>query len=347
MTVDGLPGQDKHPDGALEKAIDEANDAFWEDPTCVFGSKGEKVRIFFDNLRRGWKSWERSGPCMYRGCGRSSVRHSHAIHKCGPLARIAEDQHVLTPRIDNHGHLGMQRIGVNLASTFPGFCEKHEQLFAEFETAGQISRPRHLALQAFRTVCGEIARKRHAIERVESYLEKYREARFGYFTAAVQKVRPTTGLKNLTVKGDGLEKYVLSKIKESRSGLQELEGELYDELFKYIDARGCEPCLDALSLPYDVPVSLSGLGVLTYEYEGRRHEALCALGILPQAGSTIAFIGAARRHSVVVKHYQARMQVGFGALNAMESWMVYGSDHWFIRPSDWQRLPAKRRYSKQ
>jgi hypothetical protein len=69
-----------------------------------------------------------------------------------------------------------------------------------------------------------------------------------------------------------------------------------------------------------------------------RGRALCPLGILPQAGSTVVFIGAARKHSMVVKKYLADMTVGFGAVNAMESWLTNGSDHWFIRPSAWDHV---------
>ncbi|MCE5306104.1 MAG: hypothetical protein LLG20_00525 [Acidobacteriales bacterium] len=258
------------------------------------------------------------------------------------MAQIAEAQHVLTPSLVAYRQLEMQRIGVNLASTFPGFCQKHEQLFAEFETTGHISSHRHFALQAFRTVCGEIARKRHAIEGLESYLEAYRRARFGYFAAAVQTVRSTSRIKSLSIKGDKLESNVSSKIKKAKASLRELEGELYDELFAYIDGQRCEPCLDVFLLPYEVPVSLSGLGSLQYEYAGKKHLALCPLGILPQPGSTVAFIGAAWRHAVLVEHYQARMRVSFGALNAMEAWLLHGSDHWFIRPSTWEALPGPR-----
>jgi hypothetical protein len=38
-----------------------------------------------------------------------------------------------------------------------------------------------------------------------------------------------------------------------------------------------------------------------------------------------------------------KMLSGFGALHAMESWMVYGSDHWFILPSVWEAFPESRR----
>ncbi len=328
---------------ALEEAFVPADDAFWEDPSVVMGSEPEKTRKLFDHLKRSSRNWERSGPCMYRGCSEASIRRSHSIHRAGSIERIAEAQHVLTPRLDNHGQMKMERIGVNLASTFPGFCEEHEQLFSEFEVAGEMSASRHVALQAFRTVCREIARKRQGLAELERLLQDYRKARDDYYAAAILKAIPGAQLEKSTVKGDAMEKRLTSTIKGGKADLAELEGELYDELFAFISGRSSdEPSLQALSLPFEVPVSCSGFGVLTYEYYGTRSRALCPLGILPQTGSTVAFIGAARKHSKVVEKYLADMTRGFGALNAMESWLTNGSDHWFIRPSAWDEVSPTR-----
>jgi hypothetical protein len=117
---------------------------------------------------------------------------------------------------------------------------------------------------------------------------------------------------------------------------------LYDELFDYISAQKQEPSLQAILLPFEVPVSLSGFGVLRYMNGGKEYRALCPLGILPQAGSTVAFIGAARKHAVIVEAYRESMEHGFNGLNAMESWLTNGSDHWFIRPSAWESIPSHR-----
>ena len=64
--------------------------------------------------------------------------------------------------------------------------------------------------------------------------------------------------------------------------------------------------------------------------------------ILPQNGSTLAFIGADRKHADIVEGYSSWMTHGFNSLNAMESWMINGSDHWFIRPSEWAAIPQQR-----
>jgi hypothetical protein len=325
----------------LEEAVTEADDAFWNDRSVIFGTEADKKRQLFDHVKRVSKAWARPGQCMYRGCAEPSIRRSHSIQRAGSLELIAEDQHVLTPRLDHHGQFRMERIGVNLASTFPGFCHQHEQLFSEFEMSGSVSSERHVALQGFRTLCREIARKRQMIDGLERLLDHYQKARTDYYSSAIQKKHLGT-ISTLVVKGDGMEKYLVSTLRGTKADLSELEGDLYEQFFDYVGIQTQEPSLQAISLPFCVPVSLSGFGVLTYKHHRKKHRALCPLGILPQDGKTVAFIAAAHKHSAIVEMYRAGMEFGFGALNAMESWMTNGSDHWFIRPSTWASIPPTR-----
>jgi len=327
--------------GRLEEIFNTADDAFWNDRSIVFGSIGERRGKLLAQLKRSSKSWERPGQCMYKGCTDSSIRRSHSIHQAGSLERIAENRHVLTPGF-SHGTMAMELQGINLASTFPGFCERHELLFSEFEGSGVISSPRHIVLQAFRTLCREIAQKRQGITDLQGTLEQYRKAREEYYFSAVKKAGIGPTAEKLSVKGDGRETHIESMLTGANDDLLELEGDLYDQLFSVIRGGSNEPSLGAFSLSYEVPVSLSGLGVLTYENEGTRYRALCLIGILPLVGQTIAFIGAANKHSVALEDYRSGMQFGFGALNAMESWMIHGSDHWFIRPSAWNAITPTR-----
>ncbi len=141
-----------------------------------------------------------------------------------------------------------------------------------------------------------------------------------------------------------MEKRLVTIIKGARADVAELRGDLHDQLFGYISGQSQEPSLQALSIPVEVPVSLSGFGVLTYKRtcDKRARRALCLLGILPQDGSSVAFIVADRKHTEVVEAYRSSMVDGFNGLNAMESWMTNGSDHWFIRPSDWAAIPQHR-----
>ncbi len=67
-----------------------------------------------------------SDPCSLR------IIKAHTIQKKGGLAEISEAGHVLTAKptmkdmIDTQGKPSPRRVGVNKASVFPGFCNKHD-----------------------------------------------------------------------------------------------------------------------------------------------------------------------------------------------------------------------------
>ncbi len=255
---------------AAVKAFEDADDLFQEEPGRIFGTESQRKAALYAALTRKRKALERSGPCMYGVCPNTSITRSHSIHRAGPMEQIAEQQHVLTPGFGQNG-MTLNRIGVREASTFPGFCETHEQLFSSFETTGTIADGHQTVLQAFRTLCREIARKRHDVEHLRSLLETYRAARFNYFKTSILAVAPDVDIRGVSEQGNKLEEFTASSVAEGESDLQELE-ELYDELFQYVDSGYPEPCVKALNISPDIyleiPVTLSGLGVLRYQDAG-------------------------------------------------------------------------------
>lgn len=268
---------------------------------------------------------------------------SHSIQKAGSLESIAERQHVMTPSIDLEGSRKMTLIGVRKASVFPGFCERHERTFASFEGRGTISFAREASLQTFRTLCCEIARKRHDVSLLEEIVLLNKEARVRFHQERLKAVDPTAKVIYVTADGDWVDERLAYLVSDGKATLHELEFELYPEFWTFIQKGRPQPYGIGIRIPMEVPVCLSGLGPLRYlNKEGREVRALCLLAVLPEKGATFLIISAARRHSVAVNRYAARLGSGFGALNAIESWMTNGSDHWFIRPSVWQSLPTER-----
>lgn len=77
---------------AAVKAFEDADDLFQEEPGRIFGTESERKAALYATLTKKWKAWERSGPCMYRGCPNTSITRSHSIHRAGPMEQIAEQQ---------------------------------------------------------------------------------------------------------------------------------------------------------------------------------------------------------------------------------------------------------------
>jgi Protein of unknown function (DUF3631) len=95
------------------------------------------------------------------------------------------------------------------------------------------------------------------------------------------------------------------------------------------------------NLDIQLAVCLSGLGVLNYMDQGICKRGLCFLAILPEAGQTKIMLGGAPDHEEMWRHY-FRDTSSLAALEMLESWMVDGSDHWFMTPSAWAAIPHAR-----
>lgn len=63
---------------------------------------------------------------MYPGCKKVTINKSHTIQENGPLSQIAESHDVLTP-VFYKGKLDLRIEKIANASTFPGFCDEHEE----------------------------------------------------------------------------------------------------------------------------------------------------------------------------------------------------------------------------
>jgi SEC-C motif len=103
-----------------------------QEPVNVY----EHMRAMRDQFGKGRCSHPEAGPDT---CGGRVIR-SHTIQKHGGLAAIAEDGHVISVRSAferlryNEGQIIPAKMGVNRASTFLGFCDRHDsEMFKSVE----------------------------------------------------------------------------------------------------------------------------------------------------------------------------------------------------------------------
>lgn len=122
---------------------------------------------------------------MHSECTGHIVR-AHTVPRAGSLTRIARDGHVyaLVPTLENiargNGLLEPQLVGVNRASTFTGFCSRHDDgLFAPLEKVPFIGSAEQCFLLAYRSYAREIFTKTAANQsaRLHKSLDKGRSPR--------------------------------------------------------------------------------------------------------------------------------------------------------------------------
>jgi SEC-C motif-containing protein len=147
---------------------------------CNSGKKYKKCHLDRDRLPRK-QPWEIAAEQRKHYSGEkyclhpeaSSTNCSGAIVKAHSLARraalgsIAEAGHVYGPDYDfmsfvkNKGTVTFKSVGINEASTFTGFCAKHDdRTFAPIEKQALTATAEQCFLISYRAVCRELFQKR-------------------------------------------------------------------------------------------------------------------------------------------------------------------------------------------
>lgn len=147
-------------------------------------------------LATAFRKARSQGTCLHpeaanATCDRKAIQ-SHTIQKNRGLRAIAEDGHVLSFKlgledlIRTQGKFEPKRLGIRQASTFPGFCNKHDtDVFAPVEV-GTLSLDREAAfLLSYRATCYEVFAKLLQQEGIRAMRESDRGRPF-HIQAAIQ-----------------------------------------------------------------------------------------------------------------------------------------------------------------
>lgn len=321
---------------AIGMALTDKILAWAEDPATTFASPSEQMKALYGALHGSAKDWERPQPCVYRGCTKLSIRRSHTLQRSGSLAVIAEAGHVLRPRNLPDKGVFMERVGVGEASTFAGFCEEHEGLFASFEATGVFATDADILRQVFRSVCREIVRRKFEIANME-----VAEAHFNNRLRALaeeegRKLGVEVGRVELT---GGIAGVVQDAIADQKWNLRTME-EFYDDIFEEMNGRSStRVSTRAFKIDTVVPVALSGFGMLN----ARGARLPCILGVAPERAETLLYLSTLSGHEALLDDYFADIAHRLVLLDRIEGWMIRGTDHWFIRPSVWSAIPDERK----
>lgn len=95
--------------------------------------------------------------CLHKNisiCSNDIIK-AHSISKKGALTSISENNHVYGLKFDFNGFI-FKKIGINDASTFYGFCKKHDELlFSSFEKHDFNKTKKQLFDLCYRAICQE------------------------------------------------------------------------------------------------------------------------------------------------------------------------------------------------
>lgn len=285
--------------------------------------------------------------CIYPGCSCLSIKKSHAIAKSNSLRVIAEDGHVLQPFFDIFGSsfkLSMEPIGINNASTFPGFCETHEKLFHTFENTENVNDDAFAQLQAYRAICREIVHLNIEIEiiqkEIDEYINRIERESLNIINKNLEKRGFMQGVSKFNYQGTDKILFLLHGMKHDFEirlpYLRESSKRILYEYINQIEESDRKTIYYGVSIDYLFPISLCGYTALAYGCENIK-KMLFTTNIIPINNLTYLFCYADMEHyelfnKIVEFYFQSPLTI----LSFIESFMVYGSDHWYINPNYWK-----------
>ncbi len=337
--------------GNLIRVIDEVLQSYISNPQSIFQSYSEFIEYQFENVCRRNKVWYRKSKCMVPNCQAKAIQKSHTLPRSMSLRPIAEDGKVLTPQFNPiTNSLELKEVGLAKASTFPGFCEVHERLFHEFEQNNFISNKHELYLQVYRSTCREIYRTKHVSAQFESVISKIKYLRDRRLLEKLRNILILYGMQNnfdingLSVVEDSLftmfeERF--NNIKNHHIALSEILPTFENHLFH---GQQVGTYVSAITIDIKIPVALSGSATIEINHKCYRRKLSIVMGLMPSGNRSLFFVaGRKDDHQEIENYFSYWKKNPFSMLALAETWMLNGTDQWYITPSVWRAIPEMRK----
>ena len=328
----------------LLNAIVQVNDQYLRDDSILFQDESANTAEIFKAAKRFAIKRSTSRECIAPKCSSPSIKRSHTIQKAS-LECIAERHHVLAPAANHRSNrVEMMRLGINRASAFPGFCVKHEQMFGQFERIGRIEPERDLTLQIYRSVCREIVRLRIDTEAVQEGLEDYLEFRRRKLEGLYRERAPSETFSLTKVKAsDPREREVRRRMARVEPGIISFTDEFEPAALAGLSDPEKGLCTYAVMVDEPLPVCLSGHGNFAIKTNEGVRNVRALLLVLPQDNETIVSISVLPGDRNYLARYLRNFNGTLGHLCMIESWMMHGTDHWFLAPRVWKSIRSDKR----
>lgn len=127
------------------------------------------------SIKKSYSVKECLAPSSFKAQCSGTIIRAHTVPKSESLKKIARSGHVYHYKKDlmslysNSGHLQVDFVGINSASTFTGFCSHHDtKLFSPIENTTFSDTPEQCFLIVYRAVARELFTKKAAADSLSS-----------------------------------------------------------------------------------------------------------------------------------------------------------------------------------
>jgi hypothetical protein len=290
-----------------------------------------------DLTRKQLEQWTASRQCIVTGCQNVAIQRSHTIQKAGPLSRIAENNVVLTPHFNAvTNKVRMRKITTAAASTFPGFCPRHEALFRDFESNRRLKKDIDFILQAYRATCRETVRMQIESAYWKEHKDDFNQAFDRILFSELASIIRARGVDttpeavsdffdkcNNRAHTDALDILIDTELNDLQALEQSHLAMLEQGMFSGVNF---ESPVGSLTLPEQLPVCLSGLDCINLQSGQTQRRVLLILNVIPEDKLTHLVVSTSLDDQQFIGAYLDRIQGLLAALNTVEAAMLNSTD---------------------
>lgn len=274
---------------------------------------------------------KKKGRCIMPDCDKRCVS-SHTIPESSVLKRIAHKKDVLYPTFDAKlGRYVCKPINIGKASAFPGFCVDHEKLFSGFETHGDFE-DSSIALQNLRVVFRYLFEASSLLNVFKRKLTLYKKEITDYqqkrFNDVSHLLKKGIVLKNVE---DEITEHLKIQISKLEYSFATINNEDLVPLVDTLTGVDCSVTIIAAHLDCEVPVCLAGKS----ELKSGDKKYTVHLSIFPGPEKTFCCFSLPKSYEQEFTRILEKYKSDLEFLKFIESWMVHGTDFWYISPIEW------------
>jgi hypothetical protein len=295
--------------------------------------------LHYNFINERERARRKKGTCIIPGCKNKCVL-SHTIPESSVLKNISHKNNVLYFRLNSElGKYECASIHVGKASAFPGFCSEHENLFAGFERKGDFEDP-SIAIQNLRVIF------RYLFE-ASSLLLVFKRTLKSYKNEIEDYQRDKINLLNIHLK----EKITLNSVDDENTMHMQDQIDALEYLVAKITTEDLNPFIETMSgdnestsvigvhLDCELPICLAGKS----EFKVAEKQYAVHLSIFSKPGKTYCWFSLPKKHKDDFEKILKKYKNDRKFLKFIESWMIYGTDFWYINPLEWAGYSDKKR----
>lgn len=313
---------------------------------CSCNKQSEDRRASAFKIRASVRKLHASGACLHPSadkstCGSRAIQ-SHTVRRSADLSVIAHKGHVyqgnadLETLFENGGRIAVELIDVNRASTFFGFCAKHDtEIFSPLENQELAPTDEQAFLLAYRVVSKELYLKTRHVETLDIVLNaaKGAEISIGDFNREMME-------------------YAKIGAKAAVSELSQEKARLDDELLKRDFSNIHHLTFHLTQVP---DIVCSGIVQPRCTFDDKPLQDLADLSIEP-AYTTFSLLTLGGQRGAAVFAWRSSSDAVVKALlasllklpmveipAALVRFSLSEFENCFLRPSWWENLPAQQR----